>query len=588
MTPSPFQYDGLQQVARATWDDCLLRGTHIRRDAQGALWVDVRATTPDGTLLHRDDFRILRDWDRKAFAAMCDATPGGQLKMQQYLVGFGDYVSEELAADVATEDAKQRRNGSAPPLPPPSTPPLMPPLPAGATLPDAARKGAATLLDAYVAHSQKWAPRSMRQAHIVCGLWLLSTINAGRDCVQMGKTVLPTLFLAQIANSTMYAKSTVADVATEGIKQLGLGGLLAPDQSTPQALMRDMATPHVPDEYDTQTDEARAATDVALAFHAQRGWFYEEWGTGLHQMMRTDSPMAALHRLIRILDDGKADLSDNTIARGQERIAHPTLALLSNATPRDLARFMQPGANFWHDGFWPRFAFVVPMPDEGPSLARRPLGKPALPPSMVRTLRDWHVALGIPTVTVDKARDTWKVTRTPHVQRVLPLGDGVEDAYYTYNEALISLIHQGAAPIDLWASYGRLHEKALRVAILLASVEQQTRPVIALRHWAYAQHLTEQWRTMLHVLLQAAGDAIESTREELLEDRIERHLRRYGEATARDLRHAIRGYGSREIDLALGSMEKMRALVIVETGRTRVYRLYEEEEGTVHPSESEK
>jgi hypothetical protein len=588
MTPSPFQYDPAQQVASATWEDCLLRGTHIRRDAHGALWVDVRATTPDGTLLHRDDFRILRHLECRAFAAMCDETPGGQLKMQQYLVGFGDYISEKQTTGRAPNDAKQRRNGSTPMVHPP--PPLMPPLPEAATLPDTARHGAATLLDAYVAHSEKWSPRSMRHAHIACGLWLLSTINAGRDCVQMGKTVLPTLFLAQIANSTSYAKSTVADVATEGIKQLGLGGLLAPDQSTPQALMRDMATPHVPDEYDTQTDEARAATEVALAFHAQRGWFYEEWGTGLHQMMRSDSPMAALHRLIRILDDGKEDLSDNTIARGHERVAHPTLALLSNATPRDLARFMQPGANFWHDGFWPRFAFVVPMPDERPSLTRRPLGKPALPPSMVKALHEWHVALGIPTVTVDKAGGAGKVTRTPHVQRVLPLGDGVEDAYYTYNEALISLIHQGEAPLDLWASYGRLHEKALRVAILLASVEQQPRPEITRRHWAYAQHLTEQWRTMLHVLVTTAGDAIESTREELLEDRIERHLRRHGEGTAREIRHAISGYSSREIDLALGSMEKMRAFVIVETGRTKVYRLYEEEEeeGTVSQSESGK
>src|SRR5262249_48932133 len=239
---------------------------------------------------------------------------------------------------------------------------------------------------------------------------------------------------------TLYTKSTVADVATAAVKQLGLTGLLAPGQSTPQALLRDMATLRVPATYEKLEGEAQDTVHLALAFHAQRGWFYEEWGAGFKQMLRHDSPMAQLHRLIRILDDGKDDISDNTIVRGLERADHPTLALLSNATPRDLARFMQPGSNFWHDGFWPRFAFVAPLPEESPSLERRILGKPSLPSSMVTALREWHTALGVPRVTVEKSGGEWDVTRTPHVQRDMPLGAGVEDAYYTYNEALISLI----------------------------------------------------------------------------------------------------------------------------------------------------
>jgi AAA domain len=113
MTPFPFQYDALHHVASATWEDCLLRATHIRRDAKGVLRMDLRATTPDGTLLHRDeDFPILKHWEQKAFAEMCDATPEGQLKMQQYLALFGDFMSEELAtraqeAPAAPVDAAQ-------------------------------------------------------------------------------------------------------------------------------------------------------------------------------------------------------------------------------------------------------------------------------------------------------------------------------------------------------------------------------------------------------------------------------------------------------------------------------------------------
>ena len=64
--------------------------------ALGAVRADVRATTPDGTLLHRNDLRLLIHWEGKAFAEMCAESHEGQLKVQQYLALFGDFISEEL------------------------------------------------------------------------------------------------------------------------------------------------------------------------------------------------------------------------------------------------------------------------------------------------------------------------------------------------------------------------------------------------------------------------------------------------------------------------------------------------------------
>ena len=96
MTPSPFHYDAPGRMATATWDDCLLRGSNIRRDGTGGVRADVRATTPDGTLLHRNDLRLLIHWEGKAFAEMCAESHEGQLKVQQYLALFGDFISEEL------------------------------------------------------------------------------------------------------------------------------------------------------------------------------------------------------------------------------------------------------------------------------------------------------------------------------------------------------------------------------------------------------------------------------------------------------------------------------------------------------------
>ncbi len=88
--------------------------------------------------------------------------------------------------------------------------------------------------------------------------------------------------------------------------------------------------------------------------------------------------------------------------------------------------------------------------------------------------------------------------------QVCTLGAGVRDAFYRYYTALRSLA-AASDNTDLDANYTRFAEKALRVAILLASLDDRGAGpafsgVIELRHWARGQAIAERWRQSLHNL----------------------------------------------------------------------------------------
>jgi hypothetical protein len=454
--------------------------------------------------------------------------------------------------------------------------PLLPPLPACAYLDAADGAGAAPWLEAYIEHSTTWSPRAAKHYHAAIGLWMLSTIAARRIAVEMGSPIYPNLFLALVSRSTLYAKTTTAKIGRAGLRQAGCGALLAADRATPQALLRTMAG-GVPATFGDLSPDDQMALTQRLAFAGQRGWYYEEWGTMLHQMTRKDSPTSEFHDLLRWMDDGTEQFESDTIARGTERITAPYLALLCNATPHDLAAFMRPGAPYWHDGFWPRFAFITPLADETQSLAPQPLGLASLPARLLTPLQDWHQRLGIPRATVTevlkKGKPTGRYTATVgelpvHLLTLIP--DTLR-AFQAYNTALVTMITQGEVTQDLDACYGRFHMKALRIAMLLASFSESSR--IEMTHWIYAQTITEQWRLMLHQLVDAADAAGPLTREELLELKIERKLAERGALTARQLTQGIWGAGSRDVAATLQAMLRVDRVVLVTHGKKERYSL---------------
>lgn len=457
------------------------------------------------------------------------------------------------------------------------TAPLAPELPRAARMQPLLAANAAPWLQQYVDHSAKWSPRAAHGFHVAAGLWMLSTIAARRIRVEMGSAIYPTLFLAMVARSTLYAKTTTAKIAIDGLRQAGCGHLLAADRSTPQALIRSMAG-HLPPDYGSRPPEAQEALAHRVAFAAQRGWYFEEWGGLLHQMTRKDSPMSEFHGLLRVLDDGYDSFESETIQRGLDHVTKPYLSLLASATPHDLAKFLVPGASWWHDGFWPRIAFIVPLPDELPSQARRSMGTSLLPEHLVKPLQTWHRQLGVPTAHVEAAINAagkptgeWHATCSPLPCQLLGIHSDVKEAYDVYNESLLQLVINGDATGDLEACYGRLHDKALRIAMLLASFAGQAE--ITMPYWAYAQNVAETWRRMLHQTLAMASEGQPMSREEQLESKIESQLARYVSMTGRDLQRHIKGFSSREINGALEEMLKAERIITETSTQTTHYRL---------------
>ena len=109
-----------------------------------------------------------------------------------------------------------------------------------------------------------------------------------------------------------------------------------------------------------------------------------------------------------------------------------------------------------------------------------PDGEMVIPERLLQPIRDWHKRLG----------DLSANNRSP-----LELDPDVKDAYYRYDGALRRLLVEIGIP-DFDGSYGRLPEKALRIAALFASLEGS--PTIKMKHWAKAQAIAQRWRGNLH------------------------------------------------------------------------------------------
>jgi Protein of unknown function (DUF3987) len=574
VSPEPFRYDNETESYHATWEDCLLTGTDVGYDDRHRLSVDIRATLPTGILLNHKRLRLLDIWACQEFAKECDARPDAQMKMRQYLTQFADWLQQQCRSvdQPVQQYMQEHRNGHGPAV---LHMPLTPALPEEALLHPELAEGAAPWLDAYCEHSRTWAPRAAQGFHQAIGLWVLSTISARRVCVHLGKPHFPMLFIALIAPSTLYTKTTTAHVGRKGITDAGCKFLLTPDRITPQALIRRMSG-KIEDDYGNLDEDEQNIRRRDLAFAGQRGWYYEEWGTLLHQIRRQDSVMTEFHGMLKVLDDASDDFSNETILRGLEYVKDPALALLASATPADLAPFMRPGNPWWRDGFWARFAFVTPLIDEKPSLADLPRGLDALPSELVVSLHAWHKQLGIPEFSVEGVFDhkgnstgTWKGKRAAFQPQVLTIPDDVLGAYRSYNKALMSMVINGTVSPDLSGCYGRYHDKALRIATLLASFNNSSS--IQFMHWAYAQQVVESWRAMLHNLLQTAAESEPMSREQMWEEKIEQLLSSRGAMTARELQQQMFRCTSQDLQRLLASMVNIGRIVAIPKGKTALY-----------------
>lgn len=434
----------------------------------------------------------------------------------------------------------------------------MPELPAAAQLDPGLAAGACPWLDTYINFSKYWSPRAFDGFHEAVGLWVLSTVAARRVMVHMGKPRFSNLYFALTARTSIHAKSTTAEIGIQIINKAGLSWLLAADSATPQKFMSDL-TPKIAEGYDSLTPEQKDYIARRVGMAGQRGWFYDEFGQHIAAMLREGGVMADFRGLLRRFDDTPERYEIATISRGNEIIERPYLGLIASLTPDDLRPFARKGSTLWGDGFLARFALITP-PEGGRLRGRFPTGQRNIPGNLLTPLVDWHNRLGVPAVDIvdiigkdNKPTGFKRAEVTPHLTDILQLPPEVNEAFNTYHDSLGDLIDKSENH-DLDGNYSRFAEKALRVSLLLASVNGQHE--ITLPCWARAQAITESWRAGLHRLYDQINDPGPSAQKQL-EEKLMAIIAKHGLSnglTAADAARFIRGLASADSSRALDSL----------------------------------
>lgn len=373
------------------------------------------------------------------------------------------------------------------------------PLPQESLMPDELGNDACKWLDNYVKFASKWSPRSYEGYHTACGLWVLSTIAAGRVVFYLGKCHKTNLNILLIGRTTVSAKSTAANIGVDVLKAAGLDPLLLPNTCTPQEMVKLMSSPF-PNGYTSLSGKEKDRVELQIAYSGQRGWFYEEFGTLISGMMQKEGPLADFRGLLRRLDDTPDRLENGTITRGLEVVENPYLALLGCLTPADLKTYARKGSALWRDGFLARFLLIVPPPDFI-KLGQLPQGQRKIPSSLIKPLIAWHQNLGIPQINSDGT----KARFNSRPFKVLEITKEVFEAFYRYGDTLLMILVTSDNQ-DFDGNFGRLPEMALRIAALFASLEGND--YIELKHWVKAQGITETCRKNLYYLHEQLNDVV--------------------------------------------------------------------------------
>jgi ribosomal protein L18E len=455
----------------------------------------------------------------------------------------------------------------------------IPELPKIALLPPAIAHGACEWLDAFVAFSRKWSPRSFDGFHEAVGLWVLSTVAARRVKTECGGPRFTPLFVALIAPTSIGAKSEAARNGRLVLEASGLEYLLLPEDMTSARFLHELVG-EVPRNFGRMSEKNQAKVKLRLAHSGQRGWFYDEMGQSLAGITREGGPGADFHSILRRIDGCPTTMEKSTMARGTEQVELPYLAMLGSLTPADIRSMGRRGNGAWTDGFWARFALIAPNTDAPLNVGAFPRGEKRVPDELIIPLQEWDRRLGSSHVTIDAETNSkgkvigYTFERQGHPPQLCQLDNDAWDAYCRYGDALLELIHTNRDEEAIAGNYNRLQEKALRMAVMFASLAGSAE--VKLQHWALAQQIAERWRANLHHLIEILRQEAPS-RAQQLEKKIlsvlARHQRSHSSMTAADIRRYIKGPGIQEIVSALEAMVRGGEVSSMKGARTVHYRL---------------
>jgi hypothetical protein len=399
-------------------------------------------------------------------------------------------------------------------------------------------------LDEYVAHSRKWSPRSPAGMHEATALWVLSAASAGRVRYYDGEERKTSLYQLVVAESTTHAKSTCASIGKKLLEKAGLKRVLI-GKATPQSYF-DQCLEKVPPDYAELPEAKKEQVKEKLQSIAQRAWYADEFGSWAVGMLNPNSVAYGFLEMLLEVYDGPTEYSQSTRTYGTQAMEEPTLALLGSTTYAHLEKIAGTGSPLWRDGLMARMAVITPSPSEPMSNARWPEGEQRYSPVLLKTLRDYDQKLGRDAIQVvprilegqqERKKPTgYDVVRQPAQKYYVDISPEAREASYAYDDFIRGLCYTPfQVPRDLHPSYGRLRDRALRIAVLLASVEGSAQPVVTLRDWHKAQAIVERQRYSLHHAYDVLTGKASKWQEETLGEEVYNFIAAHGPIRQRDI-----------------------------------------------------
>lgn len=435
-----------------------------------------------------------------------------------------------FAADLEADLSLFGSNGNVP-----QADVVTPELPEGARLDPELGEGAGSWVDEYARYAQAVSPMTPRTFHQSAALWLAAVAIARRLVLRMPYgDVYPNLFIAWIASTTLYRKSTALTIARD-VARDAFPHLLASQDTTPEAFLSDLAGQQ-PVNYASMPVTDQETWSTGRNFAAQRGWVLDEM-SGLMSGAGKDYNAGLLESLLRFYDCDSI-FTRSTRQQGRVIVRNSYLSLLGASTPAALSHHLT-SERLWALGWWPRFAILTP--DD-----HRPTWQDAQDMPRPRDLVEHLVRLYrlLPEAT-------WP---HPPESRSVALGEGVFEAWSVYNRTLSYDMLSDELPEQLWGSYGRLPTITLKVAVILAALDWQAETPcrIELPHLARAMDIAESWRGSAHRAIAGATASAFSQ----IGKRILRQVSRQEPdgATVRDVYRQMQDKSPAEIELAISEL----------------------------------
>jgi Protein of unknown function (DUF3987) len=442
-------------------------------------------------------------------------------------------------------------------------------LPEKARLDPHLARGACKWLDTYEAFSKEASPEGYEHFHVFCGMWALSTVNARRAYIQAKKMrFCGNLMLAMCADTTLFAKSSTARVATDLLQDAGLSFFLGPDRCTPQKLINNMTGTRIPIDYSLLPEDKKAKVYNKIAMAGQKGLYLDEFGKFIQGTVRKNSTTSDFIDLFLTLYNCPPEYSNETLQRGSDVVEKPYLALLGSMTYANLNQIAAPGAEFWTDGFWARIGFIAAPPDQY-IIHTADIEDLPTPPELIMQLRRWHERLEVTPCLIEEKKHPktgeptgeYTIERGELPQHCCTIDKDAENAWKQYRISLKEML-PNFPHTDFHGSYGRLPDLAINMAICMASLENNNH--IELRHWARAQELAEILRVNLHQLYDQVSikgqESNGSKMDEAILHEIKQFKKEFTLPILMNRRTKLKKYGIMEVSVRIEAMVKAGVL----------------------------